>query len=91
VTHIFTYGGVQSGPDLGIAQQGTRKNHEQRRRFGDSKEMSDIALCGLEDRDPSNPLDAVLIDYVDQAKPEELCPACALRAREMGFGRERKS
>jgi hypothetical protein len=91
VTHIFKYGGAEPSPDFKLAQESTRKNHEQRQRFGDSTDMSDVALCGLEDRDPMNPLSAVLIDYLDQAEAKELCPACALRAKQMGFDREQQA
>jgi hypothetical protein len=85
VVHIFKYG--RGGADRPAGDRNA--HHQQRRRFGDSKELSEVALCGLADDDALNPLPAILIDFLDhldQTKPEQrLCPGCLMVARTMGF------
>lgn len=89
MVHIFKYGRAAGGPDAAEGGGSVVKQHEQRRRFGDSKDVSQVALCGLVDDDPANPLSAILITYLDHLDPtrpeQRLCPACAAEATAMGF------
>jgi hypothetical protein len=92
VIHIFKYGGARGEGDRPASDR--NGHHHQRRRFGDSKALSEVALCGLTDSDPLNPLPAILIDHLnhlDQSKPgQQLCPACLAVAKTMGFEPTRK-